>query len=58
VRLAIILLLVAVRVACPAVAARQTSLIGFRTDEHGGAERPTNVLCGRGAPAAHQPSGK
>jgi hypothetical protein len=58
VRLAFILLPMAVCAACAAVATRQTRLIGFRADDDGGAERLTNVLRGGGAPAAHQPSGK
>ena len=58
VRLAYILLLVAVRVACPVVVARQRRVIAVRADDDGGAERLTSVLCGGGAPAARQPSGK
>jgi len=58
VRLAFILLLLAACVTCPAVAARQRSVIGFRADDDGGAERPTSAPRGGGAPAAHQPSGK
>jgi len=58
VRLVYILLLMAACVACPAVAARQRSVIGFRAAVVVGAERPPSALRGGDAPTAHQPSGK